>query len=191
MSSSSRLLARPELRDEPCALAAPPPAADPFVRAQVDEAAARAYERGRRDGEATARAGLEASTGRVEAAFARVCEELAALRRERAGADVELAAAISEVLLDREPHDGGRALLARLREALAELDGGPLSVRVHPDDAEVVRAALAVDGSVEVEAVEHLRPGEAVVDGRFASAELTRAAALDAVRAVVAGEARA
>lgn len=185
VSSSPKLLARPALGVQPRLLAAPPPASDAFVRAQVAEAAAAAYADGRRDGERDARAELGAAVVRVEAAFAAVRAEIAALRAGRAEADVALAAAIGEAVLGREPHDGGKALLARLGQVLAELDDAPLVVRVHPGDAEVVAAAVAREGAVAVEVDTALAPGEARVDGRFASAALTRDAAWEAVRAVL------
>jgi flagellar biosynthesis/type III secretory pathway protein FliH len=186
VSSSSRLLVSPEVRAEPFALAPPAPANDAFVQALVDDAAAAAYEQGLRAGEQAAAAALEGALGRVRQAFAAVREEIAALRRERAGADVELATAIAETVVGREPSDGGRALLGRLRSAMAELDDAPLVVRVHPGDERLVAAAVARDGEVSVEGDPALQPGEAVVDGPFGSADVTRRAAWEAVSAVLA-----
>lgn len=186
----SRLLSGAEVGVEPRPLRVPDPADDPFTRRRVDEASAAAYERGvaegRRQAVEQARAAAEEATTRavaaVRASAREVLDEMAALRAEEAAADAALACRIAEVVLGREPHDGGRALLERCRAALAALDDAPLTVRVSPADAAVLRDGLDADGQVEVVEDPRLGPGEASVRGPWAQADLTREAAWQLVR---------
>lgn len=187
----SRLLSLPTLDAEPRVLSAPAPALDAFTRARVEEAAKAAYDQGRRDGAADARTEAAAAAERVTAALAQARDaavaELASLRAEQAHATVSLATAIAEAVLGREPHDGGQALLARVRDALASLDDAPLVVRVHADDLDAVAAGV-LDERVSVEVDPRLAPGEGRITGPWAQADLTREAAWGAVRAVLAVE---
>lgn len=189
MSSLSELLTRPVVEATPRPITAPAAALDAFTRARIDEAVAEAYTRGRRDGAADARADAAAATQRVTAAVAdagaAVISELRELRAAAAEADTGLAVAIAEAVLGREPHDGGMALLARLRDALSALDDEALTVHAHPDDAALLADALDADARVTVTPDAGLAPGEARVTGRWAEAELTRAAAWAAVREVL------
>lgn len=190
MSSSSRLLPSPALGSTPRALDAPAPALDEFVRARVSEARAAAFDEGRRHGAEQARQDLGAALERIESAFASVRSDLRALQQARAGAAVDLAEVMATAVLGRVPHDGGEVLLGRLREALGRLDDAPLTVRVHPTDAELVTAAVARAGEVAVTADPALPAGEAVVEGAWARADLTRAAAWDAIRDLLEGAER-
>lgn len=187
----SRLLQLPALDAEPRVLSAPDPTLDAFTRQRVDEAAAAAYEQGRREGAADARAEAAAAAERITAALAQARDsalaELAALRAERAHAHVGLATAIAETVLGREPHDGGQALLTRVRDALANLDDAPLVVRVHPDDVAAVSGGV-LDERVSVQADPGLAPGEGRINGSWAQADLTLQAAWRAVREVLATE---
>lgn len=187
----SRLLSLPTLDAEPRVLSAPAPALDGFTRARVEEAAQAAYDQGRRDGAADARTEAAAAAERITAALAQARDaavaELASLRAEQAHATVSLATAIAEAVLGREPHDGGQALLARVRDALASLDDAPLVVRVHAEDLDAVAAGVA-DERVSVEVDPRLAPGEGRITGPWAQADLTREAAWGAVREVLAVE---
>lgn len=187
----SRLLQLPALDVEPRLLSAPDPTLDTFTRQRVEEAAEAAYEQGRREGAADARAEAAAAAQRITAALAQARDsalaELAALRAEQAHAHVGLATAIAETVLGREPHDGGQALLARVRDALANLDDAPLTVRVHPDDVAAVAGGV-LDERVSVQADPSLAPGEGRISGSWAQADLTLQAAWRAVREVLATE---
>lgn len=186
----SRLLSGPPVGGQPRALRVPDPADDPFTQRRVDEASAAAYERGlaegRRQAVEQARAAAEEGAGRAVAAVrqaaAEVLAEMRALRADEAVADTELACRLAEVVLGREPHDGGKALLERCRSALAALDDAPLTVRVNQSDAAVLRDGLDADGQVEVVEDARLEPGEASVRGPWARADLTRDAAWRLVR---------
>lgn len=186
----SRLLSGARVGAEPRPLRVPDPADDPFTQRRVDEASAAAYERGVADGRRQAveeaRAAAEEASGRAVAAVRdaarEVLAEMGALRAEEAAADVTLACRIAEVVLGREPHDEGRALLERCRAALAALDDAPLTVRVSPSDAAVLREGLAADADAEVVEDGSLGPGEARIRGPWSQADLTRDAAWQLVR---------
>lgn len=187
---TGELLTRPVLAADPQPLGAPDPALDAFTRARVDEAAAAGYERGLADGAAAVRAEATAAEARItaalDAACAAVTAELRSVVTARVDADVELASAIAEAVLGHEPSANGAALLALVRTALASLDETDLTVHAHPDDAAAL--AAGVRGSqpgLTVTADAGLGPGEARITGRWARAELTRAAALDVVRSAL------
>lgn len=178
---------RPTVESARRRLAAPDPALDPFTRAQAEAAASAAYERGLADGAAAAAAAGERVAAAVAAAAERVVAELRAGRAAQAAADVDLAAALAEALLGREPDDGGKALLRRVREALAAVDDAPLRVWVHPSDEPFVAATVG-GAEVSVHADPGLAPGEARVSGPWAEVDLTRAAAWQTLRAVLEAE---
>jgi flagellar biosynthesis/type III secretory pathway protein FliH len=107
---------------------------------------------------------------------------MAAARQDRAAEVIQVALAITEQVLGREPHDGGLVLLQRLREALERLDDAPLRVWVSPADLDVVRAGVGGAQGVAVEADPALQPGEARVQGPWSRAELGYADAFAIVR---------
>lgn len=159
---------------------------DPEWEAELTEATAAAYERGRADGAAQERGdglALAAAIGEALAAAA------AARRREvedQAAVLTRSALDLAEAILGHAPHDDGAALEARVRAAVAELDDAPVEVAVHPVDAERLRAVTAADTRLELAIDASLQPGEARLRGRWAEAELTRAAAMEAARAALA-----
>jgi flagellar biosynthesis/type III secretory pathway protein FliH len=188
----SRVLRQPLVGAERLTVAVPDPIAiDPVVRSRVEEATATAYERGFADGMA---AGRREAHGEVEqialllrGAADDAAERLDAARRERAREVLELAFAIAEAVIGREPHDGGVALLGRVQEALEHLDDEPLRVHVHPDDEPTISQGLGGAHAVTVVADAQLAPGEARIRGPWARAEVTFAGALEIVREVLGG----
>ncbi|HVL98956.1 MAG TPA: FliH/SctL family protein [Egibacteraceae bacterium] len=185
----SELLTRPTVLAEPRPIAGPAPALDAFTRARVDEAAAAAYAQGLRDGAEAARAEAVAAARRLvgvlEAACAGVVAEVRALRLAQVDADVELAEAIAEAVLGHEPSDGAAVLIQRVRAALGRLDDPELTVHANPGDVPALAPALRAEAGVAVVADPGLPAGEARITGRWARAELTRAAARDTVRAAL------
>jgi flagellar biosynthesis/type III secretory pathway protein FliH len=166
----------------------------PEFQALLDRHLAEAYEAGRRDGQ---QEGWDAACGELDrlalaitTAFARSVPEHAAVREADTSATAALALEIAAAVVGHEPHDDGHALAARVAVALADVDDGQLVVRVNPDDAVVVEAALRrapdVPHGLTVEPDATLAPGEARVVGRWADVDVTRAAAWAAVEAVLA-----
>ncbi len=181
----SRLLSRPEVRAAGRPLSEPDPSADPYTLRAVEEASDAAYERGRAEGRREAleearqlgdEAGARAAAG-AQAAITDLTTELREFRHEQSSTVTDLARGIAEVVLGREPHDGGHALLRRCQEALAALDDTPLVVHANPADATVLRGVLDAD-VVDDPA---LSLGEARVRGTWGRADLTRAAAWELV----------
>jgi flagellar biosynthesis/type III secretory pathway protein FliH len=186
----TRRLTAPPPATRAISLEAPPAALDETTRRAVDAAVSDAYARGvaegRSEGRAEAARDHERAVEAITAAAREAAAALQAVRGEQAETLVDLAAAIAEAVIGREPHDGGRALLARVRGALAATDDGPLTVHASPQDIEVIAAGLA---AVEVQVLPDpaLQPGEARVAGPWAHAELTHAAAWAAIREVLDG----
>jgi flagellar biosynthesis/type III secretory pathway protein FliH len=170
--------------------AAPPDRHDPIVRQLVEQATAEAYERGLRDGRDHGRAEAREATAEqvsrlgasVVAALEATGQQVRAAGDELIESSFELAVAMAEAILGVEPHDGGTVIAARVRDALARMEDTTPVVVAHPDDVEVLSAALADQRDVTVAADPGLAPGEARIRGGWAKADLTRAAAFAAVR---------
>ena len=76
-------------------------------------------------------------------------------------------------------------MLDRLRGALEMIEDGPLTVVVHPSTLEMMQPALAMRAGghpLECRGDARLAPGEVVVEGPWAFAELTWPRLLDAAR---------
>jgi flagellar biosynthesis/type III secretory pathway protein FliH len=197
----SRVLHEPALRSAPRAVADIEPSLDPVVRAVIDRAAAAAYERGHREGREVGRREGRDAVARLGEVVAKSAADLVAavrsMRVEQATGTVDLATAIAAHVLDREPGDGGEALLGRVRSWLAEIDGGPVELAVSDVDAEVMatavsaiaggidRSGAADGGGVTVVVDPTLVAGEARLTGAWSLAELSRAARWDEVRQVL------
>lgn len=185
----SRVLTAPSFEAAPRDLARPAPATDAFTVALLDEATADAYARGRADGAEDARAAAAAAVARVtaavQAASAAAIAEVRACDAVRADEIVALAFAVADAVIGREPHDGGRTLLARVRDALNALDDPTLRVTVSSTDLDLLVAGLADLTAAEIAVDPSLAPGEARVIGTWAQADCTQQAAWDAVRAVL------
>lgn len=163
-----------------------PMAIDPVVRARVEEATSLAYERGFAEGMAAGRreafASAETIADMIRGAAADASAAMEAARQDRAAEVVQVALAIAEQVMGREPHDGGIVLLQRLQDALERLDDAPLRVWVSPADLDVVRDGIGDVHGVVVEEDAALQPGEARVRGPWSRAELSYALAFDVIR---------
>lgn len=163
---------------------------DPVVRDLVERAREDGYAQGLAEGRTRgAEDATEAARQQVDAlgrAVTAACQQLrldAEAERDRTvAAATELALSIAAVVLGREPHDGGDAVAARVRATLDQLDDPAPVVRTSPTDVEVVAAAVADLRGVQIETDPRLQPGDARIDGGWARADLTTAAAFAAVR---------
>jgi flagellar biosynthesis/type III secretory pathway protein FliH len=155
------------------------------VQALVAAAAAGAYERGRQEGleqgAAAAAARAAALAGPVADAIERGIEQLLFLRDAEHGELLELAAAIARAVTGGEPSAGGQQLLQEVAAALDALDDAPLAVVVNPRDLQVLADGLTGRPGISVVEDAMLEPGEALVRGPWAVAELTRDARWSAV----------
>jgi flagellar biosynthesis/type III secretory pathway protein FliH len=155
------------------------------VQALVAAAATGAYDRGRREGmeqgAAATAAQATALAGPVADAIERGIEQLLFLRDAEHGELLELAAAIARAVTGGEPSAGGQQLLQDVAAALDALDDAPLAVVVNPRDVQVLAAGLTGRPGISVVEDATLEPGEALVRGPWAVAELTRDARWSAV----------
>lgn len=93
-------------------------------------------------------------------------------RRELMSGLAELAVDMAQQIAGRTPHDGGAALVARLRETVAGSPNTFTRVRVAGIDQSLVAAAVESLG-ITVDVAPEFRPGEAELHGDWASASLT------------------
>jgi flagellar biosynthesis/type III secretory pathway protein FliH len=143
-----------------------------------------AFERGREVGVEEGRAAAAEEVARllreVRSALEEGLEALRGWRAEEAARVADLALRIARHVLGREPVEAS-GVIERVREALAAIDDGPLTLSVHPEHVEPVRAALD-PASVVVQADASLAPGEARLRGPWSSADLTFDAACEVIR---------
>jgi flagellar biosynthesis/type III secretory pathway protein FliH len=132
-------------------------------------------------GAAAAAARGAALAGPVADALERGIEQLLFLRDAEHGELLELAAAIARVVTGGEPSAGGQQLLQDVAAALDALDDAPLAVVVNPRDVQVLAGGLTGRPGISVVEDATLEPGEALVRGPWAVAELTRDARWSAV----------
>ena len=162
---------------------------DPVLRQQVDRLVEDAYARGLADGRTEGRAealtARDAAVSALAGACAQTLAEARQLRVAHAGDVTSLAAEIARFVLGREPHDGGQALLARIREALADIDDAPITVQASTTDVALLTTALADVHDLSVVAAADLAPGEARLVGRWASAQITHASCWDRLAEVL------
>jgi type III secretion protein L len=186
------VLRSPEIEVTPFLGETAPVLVDQAVAEMLAGARAEALAEGRREGyEQGFQAGRDAAVADAAAAAAsirravdEVFEHLQALREEASGSLVRTALdlvgrVIGEV--DVEPEQ----LADRIRAALDELDSPSLEVRVAPDMAGAISAALSDDHRVAVTSDPALAAGECRISGEWCDADLTWEAALRVLREVV------
>lgn len=174
----------------PTVLGAPPRRLDDATRQLLERARAEARAQGHAEGLAQGRAELDATTDAVRAAVDAGVQELSGAVRDQHEA---LAVALESRVLDavravlgHEPDDGGRALVAALRSAVAGIDAPTLEVRVPADRSEVVIAALADHPSAVVVVDPSLGPDDAAVTGPSVDVDLRRSRLLEELAEVLA-----
>jgi flagellar biosynthesis/type III secretory pathway protein FliH len=161
---------------------------DDYMADLIEETRAEAFEAGRREGFAAGQADMAGAADRVQNALAGAAADLARVRTACVADAIDVAFEVAEFVLGRAPHDGGESLGARIESALRSIDEEELVVTIHPQDWDAVGAAVRLPNGVSIERDPSLRPGEARIGGRWASAELTREAALAVAREVLGEE---
>lgn len=185
-----RLLGNSTLADEPVPFAHPPVEqrllSDPELSALVDRLVSEAYNTGRTEGLTAGRQGCAADTDRLAQAITLtvtdVEERMEEARQATVGGLLDLAVAIAEAVIGRTPHDDGAALVRRVEEAMDLLDERPLTLSVSATDESSVRAAASGLDDLTVEVDRSLSPGEGRLRGGWSFADLTHAAAWEAIR---------
>lgn len=183
----SEVIRQPRLEPDPLSLGrTAAPVLDADLAEMIEEASSLAYRRGLEEGVERGRSDALASDRTlIEGLTAGVEEAIVGLRRHYAEAMVEMACDIAEIMFDATPYQGGPILANRLEEALRVVDDRPLSVRLNRADLEGLGVALTERSGVTALADPSLRPGEAVVEGNWARAEITREAIRTAVKEVL------
>ena len=158
---------------------------DDYMSDLIEQTRAEAFEAGRREGFAAGRADMAGAAERVQAALAGATAEVLQMRSDCVHETLDAAFEVAEFVLGRAPHDDPESLMPRIEDALRNLDDEELAVAIHPQDWDAVSAAVRMPPGVTIERDPSLRPGEARVTGRWATADLTREAALEVAREVL------
>jgi flagellar biosynthesis/type III secretory pathway protein FliH len=151
----------------------------------VDRARAEAFDAGRREGFAAGKAEVQGAVGRLESAVRDAVRRLGDLRAADIEQTLSVALEIASFVVGRLPPDEGGTLARRISDAVSKLDDENVVVAVHPQDWDAVRDGVRLPNGVTMERDPSLAPGEARVAGRWATAELTREAALQVAREVL------
>lgn len=155
---------------------------DDYMTELLEKARAEAFEAGRREGYAAGRAETADAAARVENALVDATAQVVRMRTTCVQEAIDAAFVVAEFILGRAVHDDGESLIPRIEQALRNLDDEELVVTIHPQDWDAVSAAVRLPNGVTLERDPSLRPGEARVTGRWATAEITREAALAVAR---------
>lgn len=161
--------------------------------ADTAEVAANAWEEGHtagwreghRDGRAEAAdfaAQISSAVDRAIVGYAATCVEV---RQQLADHLVELAEALVEGVLGHLPDTATQGVLGRLHHALEIIEDGPLTVLVHPSSMELMQPALDLrpgGQALTLRADDRLAPGELVIEGPWAYADLTWPRLVEAAR---------
>lgn len=158
---------------------------DSYMSDLLEQARAEGFEAGRREGFAAGRSDMAVAAERVQGAVGAAVAAMIQMRDAAVTEAIDSAVEIAEFVLGRSPHDDGAALAERVQEALRLLDDEELIVMIHPQDWDAVSSAVRLPNGVTMERDPSLRPGEARISGRWATAELTREAALNVAREVL------
>jgi flagellar biosynthesis/type III secretory pathway protein FliH len=158
---------------------------DQYMTDLLEQARAEGFEAGRGEGFTAGRADMAGAAERVQTAVGSAVADLVRMRSEAVHGAIDSALEVAEFVLGRVPHDDGEALAGRIQDALQLLDDEELAIVIHPQDWDAVRSAVRLPNGVSIERDPSLRPGEARIDGRWATAELTREAALAVAREVL------
>ena len=92
---------------------------------------------------------------------------------------------VAAFVVGRLPADDGDAIASRIQDAITGLDDEDMVVAIHPQDWDAVSELVRLPNGVTMQRDPSLRPGEARVTGRWATADLTREAALEVAREVM------
>jgi flagellar biosynthesis/type III secretory pathway protein FliH len=151
----------------------------------IEEARAEAFAAGRREGVAAGRAEMEGAITRVDAALRAAVQNLNNYRANAVAETLDAALEVAAFVVGELPPDEGAALAGRIEDAVAGLDDEDMIVAIHPQDWDSVSEAVRLPNGITMQRDPSLRPGEARINGRWATAELTREAALQVAREVL------
>jgi flagellar biosynthesis/type III secretory pathway protein FliH len=148
----------------------------------IERVRAEAFEAGRREGYAAGAAEMKGTVARVDGALRDAVRRLAEHRAADVMQTLDIALEIAEFVVGELPPDQGQALARRIADAVSSLDDEDIIVAIHPQDWDAVSQSVRLPNGVTMQRDPSLRPGEARIAGRWASADLTREAALQVAR---------
>lgn len=153
-----------------------------MLEAAVATARAEGYEEGRRIGRAEA----ERVAHMLQGALADALHRVRMLRDEAVTEAVELGCLIADTILGEERFLSEERLAERIRDAIAGLDDPDLTVDLAPADLEALGQLLGGSMGADLRADPTVRPGEARIGGSWATAEITKRAALEVAQETLA-----
>lgn len=159
---------------------------DDWTADLIEQARAEAFEAGRREGFAAGRSDMESAVSRIDDALRNAVDQLSQIRATGVTEILDAAFDVATFVVGKSPADDGSEVAARIRTAIAALDDEAMVVAIHPQDWDSVSSLIRLPNGVTMERDPSLRPGEARIAGRWATAELTREAALEVAREVLA-----
>ena len=151
----------------------------------IEQAKAEAFEAGRREGFASGRADMEGAISRVDTALHNAVRDLARYRAESVNETIDAAIEVARFVMGQLPTDAVEAMVSRINDAIHDLDDEDMSVAIHPQDWDAVSSMVRLPAGITMDRDPSLRPGEARIVGRWATADLTRDAALEVAREVL------
>ncbi len=137
------------------------------ARAREERAFASGYAKGEAAGRAQEAARIESAAGSLLAAAAALSDQRRRLRRECEEDCVKLSIVIARRVLRRELSVDPEAVLGIVKAALTRIEGREVErIRVHPDDAELIRRYIegAAGRQVEVAAEPNLERGTCIIE---------------------------
>lgn len=151
----------------------------------LEQARAEAFEAGRREGFAAGRADMDGAISRIDTALRTAVADLNDYRARAVDETIDAALEVAAFVVGQLPEDKGGAIAGRIHDALTGLDDDDLVVAIHPQDWDAVSELVRLPAGVTMQRDPSLRPGEARIVGRWATADLTREAALHVAREVL------
>ncbi len=148
----------------------------------IERAEAAAYQQGRQDGAAAARADMAATAQRIESGLHTAAVEADRMRTAVVTEALEAGLAVAEYVMGVRPVTDPAALAERIQEAIAGLDDETIVVGVNPDDWDAVSAIVALPLHISIDRDPTLQPGEARLRGTWSSIDVTRKAAMAIAR---------
>ena len=176
----NRVIRRPTVTPDARAIGGGPPSA--LDATAVETATSYAFEEGRLAGRAEAAESVRELALAVNEAVDRAVADLQQIRADAVSQWVEAAIDIAEFLIDSVPEQAAQSLLSRIEDALEQITDTPLEIHIGATDLELVDEIFGNRSDISVIVEAGLRPGEARISGSAASADITRATALAAVR---------
>lgn len=179
MTSSNSVLRAPRIESVATTLGTR--TVDPATRAAIAEARnsgyAEGHAAGKREAALEAHNALERATAILDAAVASGRQQIVEAVGSQSNAIVDLAIEIAKQVVESVPPDAGKGLAEKLEVALQQIDDPELVVRVSPNDVTTLSPLFEHRKDVTLIKDPSIHPGDAILSGRWAQADLQLAAA--------------